>query len=395
LKHTLLILFSVLFLFSCKDAVDKDVPEGTVLGFVFQGFPALAGNIDPDSKTITLTLPYQTNLKGLVPQIQFSEGFEIIPGSGIEQDFSKTVYYTLVSPQGKKVIYKVEIKTEDQPAPEIHRIKADSVEAGYGFQIAGRFFGTFPLDAQVSVDNAGTTYALALAAHSDSLLTVKTTEKLPVGDYTVKVRIKNLEVAAAAKLKITKPAPRIRSVGSVNFFPADTLRLLTEHIEAPKYTYGLRFVNGSDSITVKQITISKDTLKYAVAKNFSAGKYTLKIVNLTDGKVSREKGQTLEVFAGDMPYVRMPQKHTYTQGENVSFKTENFEVKAYRFYQLTLSGNGKSYVQNGIYNSGTKTLLVGIPEGITGGTYSLTFTLSDPAKQLKYDFKIDDQLVIK
>jgi hypothetical protein len=392
LKHTILILFSVLFLFSCKDSVDKDAPEGHILTFTMDGFSSVSGTIDTDTKTITLTLPYQTNLKGLVPQIAISEGCEIIPASGIEQDFSGKVYYTLISSNGAKAIYTVQISTEAQPRPQINRISRDSVEAGFDFEVSGRYFGSFPLDVKVSLEPVT---AVSFTYKNDSTLLVKTAEKTQPGEYQVTVKVKELAVSASEKISITQAAPKLRSVSAVSFFPPDTLKIVGEHLSAEKYTYALRLVNGSDSLTDKQVILTKDTLKYSIPKNFSPGKYTLKIVNLTDGKVSREKGHVLEVFAGSMPYIRMPLKVSYAKGESIVFRTENFEVQNYRFYQATFIGQGKSYIQNGIYNSGEKSLRVTLPENIAAGSYVLSFTLSDPSKQLKYDFKTDDQLMIK
>jgi hypothetical protein len=392
LKHTILILFSVLFLFSCKDSVDKDSPEGHILAFTLDGFGSVSGTIDAETKIITLTLPYQTNLKGLVPNISVSEGFEIIPASGIEQDFSGKVYYTLVSSNGAKAIYTVQISTEAQPRPQIYSISKDSVEAGFDFEVRGRYFGSFPLDVKVSL---APVTAVTFTYKNDSTLLVKTAEKTLPGDYQVTVKVKELAVSASEKISITQAAPKIRSVSAVNFFPPDTLKIVGEHLSSEKYKYAVRLVNGSDSLTDNQVKITKDTLKYAVRKDFKAGKYTLKIVNLTDGKISREKEPAVQIYSGNMPYAVLKENITYAKGQDVIFTTLNFTAQQYRFYQVTLTGAGKSFVQNGIFDLSGKTLRIAVPELAPAGNYTIGFTLSDPSKQLKYDFKIDDQLIVK
>jgi hypothetical protein len=395
LRFTILILFSVLFLFSCKDSVDKDAPEGHILTFTMDGFSSVSGTIDTDTKTITLTLPYQTNLKGLVPQIAISEGCEIIPASGIEQDFSGKVYYTLISSNGAKAIYTVQISTEAQPRPQIKRISRDSVEAGFEFEVNGKYFGSFPLDVKVSLEKEGAAVSAAFTYKNDSTLLVKTAEKTLPGDYQVTVNVKQLSVSSAKKIRITQAAPKIRSVNAVNFFPPDTLKLVGEHLSTGHYHYALRFINGSDSLTTRQVIIVKDTLKYGVPKNFSPGKYRLKIVNLTDGKISRETAPAVQIYSGNMPYAVLKENKTYAIGQDVIFTTLNFTAQQYRFYQVTLTGAGKSFVQNGIFDTASNTLRIAVPESAPSGNYTIGFSLSDPAKGLRYDFKTDDQLMVK
>lgn len=392
MRNTILILLSIVFLYSCKDSVDKNAPEGHILTFTMDGFSSVSGTIDTDTKTITLTLPYQTNLKGLVPQIAISEGCEIIPASGIEQDFSGKVYYTLISSNGAKAIYTVQISTEAQPRPQINRISRDSVEAGFDFEVIGKYFGSFPLDVKVSFEPVT---AVTFTYKNDSTLLIKTAEKTPPGEYQVTVKIKELAVSAAEKISITQAAPKIRSVSAVNFFPPDTLKIVGEHLSSEKYKYAVRLINGSDSLTDNQVKITKDTLKYAVRKDFKAGKYTLKIVNLTDGKISREKEPAVQIYSGDMPYAVLTENTTYSKGQNVLFNALNFTAQQYRFYQVTLTGAGKSFVQNGIFDLSAKTLRIAVPDLAPAGNYTIGFSLSDPAKGLKYDFKTDDQLIVK
>ncbi len=393
MKHTILIFFSALFFISCKDSFDKDTPDGYVLKFELNG---LAGTIDTESKVIRLKLPYQTNLKGLTPDIQFSQGFEIIPGSGVEQDFSRPVYYTLVAEDGRKIIYKVEISTEDQPVPYIHEITADSVEAGYSFLVKGEYFGNFPLDVTASLHDLKTTIPLSFVYQNENELILQTKEDIPTGSYYVDIKVKNLVTTSKKEIRITQPAPKIISLNSSNFFPPDTLKILTKYLNPEKFRYGIKLKNTNDSSIVIPAIIQKDTLKYFVKKDFKPGTYTVSLLNLTDGKQSREIHTSLTMLSGYMPYAHLSGSNEFAKEENLEFKTINFSVENYRFYQVTLSSaSGTSYTQNGVYDKSKESLTITLPTHIKSGNYSISFSLSNPDMGLRYNFLSDQQLIVK
>ena len=55
------------------------------------------GVINQESKTITVYVPGDVNLSALVPTVGYSEGATCTPLSGVEQDFSKPVVYTITN----------------------------------------------------------------------------------------------------------------------------------------------------------------------------------------------------------------------------------------------------------------------------------------------------------
>lgn len=84
-----------------------------ITSFKFAGFdsPANAGVIDNDH-TIVVTLPDNTNLATLTPIIQLSANSTISPKSGIAQDFTLPVTYTVTDTHGDTQDYIVTVITE-------------------------------------------------------------------------------------------------------------------------------------------------------------------------------------------------------------------------------------------------------------------------------------------
>ena len=73
-------------------------PYCVMTGFSING---VAGTIDQNAQTVSLTLPYGVSLNSLTPAIGVSLGASVTPGSGINNDFSvPPVNYTVTSQDG-------------------------------------------------------------------------------------------------------------------------------------------------------------------------------------------------------------------------------------------------------------------------------------------------------
>lgn len=91
--------------------VSVEVEFGTkneITAFTFEGvIPAVHATIDLERHTITALLPKKTNLSSLKPTITISPAAEISPASGVAQDFSKPVSYSVMSESGALQVYTV------------------------------------------------------------------------------------------------------------------------------------------------------------------------------------------------------------------------------------------------------------------------------------------------
>lgn len=115
------LIYSVLFLAAlgtiftgCKD--DESNPqspkssEKKITTFDFEGLdPDVTGVIDESDKSVLLTVPYGTGVEALVPTINVSEGASISPASGVAQDFSTPVTYTVTAADGSMQEYEVTV----------------------------------------------------------------------------------------------------------------------------------------------------------------------------------------------------------------------------------------------------------------------------------------------
>ncbi len=75
--------------------------------------PVLDATIDEANKAITATVPAATDITKLVPTITLSDKATISPATGVTQDFSKEVSYTVTAEDASTVVYKVNVKKEE------------------------------------------------------------------------------------------------------------------------------------------------------------------------------------------------------------------------------------------------------------------------------------------
>ncbi|GAB3997252.1 hypothetical protein GCM10028807_41960 [Spirosoma daeguense] len=125
-----LAMLGLLNLVSCKKTDPVVTPGGTtttpgsnttttgttkssakdILGFEFSGLnPVVKATIDATAKTIAATVPANTDVTKLAPSISLSAKATVSPGSGVAQDFSKAVTYTVTAEDGSTQAYTVTV----------------------------------------------------------------------------------------------------------------------------------------------------------------------------------------------------------------------------------------------------------------------------------------------
>lgn len=92
-------------------------PEISSFSFKELG-PIVEGLVDEDAKTITLTVPYGTDLSSLVPTITHN-GVSITPNTGLAQDFTNPVTYTVTAEDSSIQEYKVTVNITPNTAKAI------------------------------------------------------------------------------------------------------------------------------------------------------------------------------------------------------------------------------------------------------------------------------------
>ena len=77
--------------------------------------PECEGVINEAAKTVTLTFPEGTDVTQIVPTIVVSEGATVEPASGVAQDFTNPVEYTVTALNGTSVVYVVTAIVQEEP----------------------------------------------------------------------------------------------------------------------------------------------------------------------------------------------------------------------------------------------------------------------------------------
>lgn len=106
-KSLVMLLAAVVLLAGCT----KKSSEKQILSFSFYS-PEVEATIMESAKTIVATVPTGTDLTALVPIITVSEKATVNPASGVRQDFTNTVMYTVTAEDGSQASYAVAVTVE-------------------------------------------------------------------------------------------------------------------------------------------------------------------------------------------------------------------------------------------------------------------------------------------
>jgi len=89
----------------------------TLGSFTFAGLtPSVAGIIDEAAKTVSVTVPHGTDVTALVPTV-VHDGTGVVPASGVAQDFTNSVTYTVKAQDNTTAAYTVTV-TVASAAPQ-------------------------------------------------------------------------------------------------------------------------------------------------------------------------------------------------------------------------------------------------------------------------------------
>jgi hypothetical protein len=94
--------------------------DDLITAFSFQGLtPAVIGTINEGTHTVALTVPYGTDRTALVPTIAISIDASVSPLSGVAQDFTNPVTYTVTAKDSGTESYTVTVVVAPNPAKAI------------------------------------------------------------------------------------------------------------------------------------------------------------------------------------------------------------------------------------------------------------------------------------
>jgi len=98
---------------------EKDITAFTI--------PGQSGSTTIGSDTVAITMPYGTNVTALVPSIALSPGATVSPLSGVAQDFTSSVTYTVTAANASTKPYTVTITVSTTPPSSGSGVVSNSV----------------------------------------------------------------------------------------------------------------------------------------------------------------------------------------------------------------------------------------------------------------------------
>lgn len=103
--------------------------ENDITGFVFESFdPDVTGDLDATAHTVTLTVPYGTIVTALIPTMEVSDSATVTPLTGVAQDFTNPVEYTVTAEDGTPQIWTVTVIIEENTENDITSFIFESFE---------------------------------------------------------------------------------------------------------------------------------------------------------------------------------------------------------------------------------------------------------------------------
>lgn len=122
-------LKSVTYLVTSKDSYQKytvnvDVARAKITSFKIG---AVEGDIDEVNKKIVLWLPLGTDVKALIPVVQYTNGAALSPAAGSSIDFTNPVTFTL-NYLGSVFNYEVTVKLGEKPLPNLVIYNGETVK---------------------------------------------------------------------------------------------------------------------------------------------------------------------------------------------------------------------------------------------------------------------------
>jgi hypothetical protein len=104
--------------------------SGAIRGFSLTS-PEAEGTIDEDAKTISIIVPYGTNLSDLTPTIRvYPDDATVTPGSGQARNFTDPVQYTVRALGGSSITYTVTVTVGPNPSKAITGFSFTGLTAG-------------------------------------------------------------------------------------------------------------------------------------------------------------------------------------------------------------------------------------------------------------------------
>ena len=261
--------------------VPQDVPA-KIFTFKFNGLdPVVESRIDEYAKTIYLTVPRSTNLTELVPTFTISKGSTITPATGVKQDFTNAVSYTLKKGEVED-IYKVAVVYDDFDL-KITSVTPTTMNAGDEFIINGEF-DPINNNVRMGIKNISKTYVLDIVETKRNQLKVKTLPTMEESDiYNVIVDVNGGNALGyGSDITVLRPnLPQITSKNKDLYYVDEDIILTGKNFNLPNLKVTISVGNTSFDVTEKTVNSAGTELKFKAPAGFP--KNVTCTINLCNG----------------------------------------------------------------------------------------------------------------
>ncbi|MDL2262808.1 DUF5018 domain-containing protein, partial [Bacteroidales bacterium OttesenSCG-928-I21] len=213
-------------------------PENEILSFSITE-ELCEATIDADAKTVIIGVASDTDVTALIPTITISEYATILPASGIAQDFTNPVSYTVTAENGDEAEWTVTISVISLTCPSDMTVAVGSTEDFSGYSpLGGVFTGTGvsgnSFDASsLARDDYEVTYTyideatgceqtcdftVTVASGENNIITFYVTEQLC--GSTIDADAKTIIIGVASDTDVTALTPTITISESATISPA-------------------------------------------------------------------------------------------------------------------------------------------------------------------------------
>ncbi len=161
--------------------------------------PNVIGIVNETSKTIALTVPYGTDVSALVPAITHT-GASVSPDTGVAQDFTNPVEYTVTAADSTTQKYTVTVTV----AANVYML---TYTAGTGGTITGTATQTVNSGANGSAVTAIPNSGYHFVGWSDGVTTATRMESNVTGNITVTANFARNTITLPSDTSVTTPTP--------------------------------------------------------------------------------------------------------------------------------------------------------------------------------------------
>ena len=103
---TIVACCTVIMMFAGCDKINSRISDKQIITFKFD-IPPTVGDINEVEKTIIIDIPAGTDVSKLIPVINVSSKATVTPASGVMQNFTEPVVYTVMAEDGSTAQYTV------------------------------------------------------------------------------------------------------------------------------------------------------------------------------------------------------------------------------------------------------------------------------------------------